>query len=621
VSEAVSYSHVSLTDVAIDIRRSGKTWFSKDSRVDRIDETSAETHQQRYECQSSKGERDQVGVSCDEKVEAMTEDEKEIDPEYYLVGMERCLQAMSSYSLRSIFSDFHSRKTFANQPVSGRWLESKIFSLCLFKILSRPVREICLSVSLLTRHTSVLSSLPPERERDSMSNAVFPIGAEAANPPADAPLPSGKIKSRSKRSFRRNVFDIMDSAPVQIFLGLLLMMSLFISDSWILANAHSSSDDVLYIILIIIFVIFCFETTILCYCQDGYPLGFFFWMDTLGTLSIILDIGWIADTFMPEGGATSKGSLLRAARAAKLGARYGRLMRLTKFFRFFKFLPCFDSQEDAEPEPTMSAVRKVSAELSAVLSRRVAALVMIVVIVVPFLSFDVTDQSPKAWCTNFVFAAKNNGTTSEELDTMIAKMKRFYHTESLTPMKLVVESPHFSTYRGVYDIGYYVRRDNRVYEEMTFWATDDNTSALTKYHVKLWMNNTVINQWNAFFGIMLIVLVIVVLVGFSASFQSSVDLLVVVPLEKMMNTLRNSATAMLKSMKAMSAEDEEKQRRLQASGEDSDDLDGELETAVLEKMVEKRESLLPSFLSFFLTSLSLSLHLSVCLSVCLSVSL
>eukprot|EP00604_Paraphysomonas_vestita_P000348 CAMPEP_0174826102 /NCGR_PEP_ID=MMETSP1107-20130205/43507_1 /TAXON_ID=36770 /ORGANISM="Paraphysomonas vestita, Strain GFlagA" /LENGTH=113 /DNA_ID=CAMNT_0016058543 /DNA_START=1309 /DNA_END=1647 /DNA_ORIENTATION=+ len=40
-------------------------------------------------------------------------------------------------------------------------------------------------------------------------------------------------------------------------------------------------------------------------------------------------------------------------------------------------------------------------------------------------------------------------------------------------------------------------------------------------------------------------------------------------------------------MKAMSKEDEETNRRIQESGENSDDLDGELETAVLEKMVEK----------------------------------
>jgi hypothetical protein len=419
-----------------------------------------------------------------------------------------------------------------------------------------------------------------------MSNAVFPIGAEAANPP-DVPCQSGKIKTRSRKSIKRQMFDFMDSPGVQVFLGVLLLMSLFISDSWVLANAHTTDDDVLYTILCIIFGIFVLETTVLSYCQDGYLLGFFFWMDTLGTLSIILDIGWIADTFMPSSGATSKGSLLRAARAAKLGARYGRLMRLTKFLKFFKFLPCFNSGADAEPEPTMSAVRKVSAELSSVLSRRVAALVMLIVIVVPFLSYSVEDQSAKAWCTNYRLVAMNNASTTDDLDAMTRKMKRFYHEEALTPMKLLVESPYLPRTLEYYDIGYYVRSDNRLLVEQQFI---DNG---IKYKVMLWMNNTVIAQWNAFFGIMLIILVIVVLVGFSASFQSSVDLLVVVPLEKMMNTLRKSATAMLKSMKAMSAEDEEKQRKLQESGEDSDDLDGELETAVLEKMVEKCESSSP----------------------------
>lgn len=416
-----------------------------------------------------------------------------------------------------------------------------------------------------------------------MSNAVFPVnGPEATNSP-DVPPQGGKVKTRSKKPLKKLVFEFMDGAAAQIFLGVLLLISLFISDSWVLANAHSEDDPVLFIILIIIFAIFCLETAILSYCSDGYPLSFFFWMDTLGTLSIILDIGWIADTFMPTNGTTSKGSLLRAARAAKLGARYGRLMRLTKFLKFFKFLPCFKQDAGEEPEPTMSAVRKVSAELSSVLSRRVAALVMVIVIVVPFLSFSIVDNSPKAWCTNFRLVAQDNTTTSDDLDRMIRKMKRFYHTESLTPMKLLVQSPYFTQIQEEYDLGYYIRRDNRLLEEQFFYANN------VKYKIRIWMNNTVINQWNAFFGIMLIVLVIVVLVGFSASFQSSVDLLVVVPLEKMMNTLRKSATAMLKSMKAMSQEDEEKQKKLQESGEDSDDLDGELETAVLEKMVEKCE--------------------------------
>jgi len=409
-----------------------------------------------------------------------------------------------------------------------------------------------------------------------MSNAIFPVGSEASVP--DVPAQSGKIKTRSRKSFKKRLWEFMDSGPVQIIMGVILLVSLFLPDSWILANTHMIHDKILFGILSAILGIFCCETAILSYCQDEYFLSFFFWMDTIGTISIILDIGWIADTFMPDSGIATKGSLLRAARAAKLGARYGRILRLLKFF---KFLPCFQQETDAEPEPTMSAVRKVSAELSAVLSRRVAALVMLLVIVVPFLSYDVQDYSAQAWCINYRLTATDNSTTLSDIMVMEKKMKRFYHTKEMTALKLVVESPFFSTYKQDYDAGYYVRPDNKVMEIEPYHYNGQ------KYTIKLFMNNTVINQWNSFYGIMLIVLVVVVLVGFSASFQSAVDILVVVPLEKMMNTLRKSATAMLKSMKAMSKEDEETNRRIQESGENSDDLDGELETAVLEKMVEK----------------------------------
>ena len=384
---------------------------------------------------------------------------------------------------------------------------------------------------------------------------------------------------RSRRSLRKQIFTVMDSVPMQLFLAILLLMSLFLPDIWTLSNAPTNSDDALFSILLAVFILFVFETVILSFVQDDYFLGFFFWMDTLGTLSIILDIGWIADEFMPDDStAAQKGSLLRAARAAKLGARYGRLMRLMKVMRFFKFLPCFSGdEEEQEPEPTMSAVRKVSNELSNVLSRRVAGLVMLIVIVVPFLNYTDKDRSIDAWLTNFRMTAARENTTLDEINGMARKFRRFYTYKDRTPMKLRVESPYFETYNERYDQGYRIRTDNILkYED--FFIDDDNN----KYWIKILSNQTVIRQWDSFYGIMLIILVILVLVGFSASFQGAVDVLVVVPLEKMMNTLRRSATAMLKSMQAMDKEDEE--NNLLGSGSE---LDEELETAVLEKMVEK----------------------------------
>lgn len=248
-------------------------------------------------------------------------------------------------------------------------------------------------------------------------------------------------------------------------------------------------------------------------------------------------------------------------------------MRLLKLIRFFRFLPCFSSEgEDEEAEPTMSAVRKVSAELSAVLSRRVAALVMIVVLIVPFLDYPTVNESVDAWVTNFKITAKNETATYYDLQHVAYKFRRFYENDDLSPISVLIESPYAATFSDRYPQAYQVRDDNMVDYKSNFYVEN------IKYKVRVQMNRTIIQQWDAFYGIILIILVIVVLVGFSASFNNSVDVLVVVPLEKMMNTLRKSATAMLRSMQAMDKEDELAE---ELGGEE------ELETAVLEKMVEK----------------------------------
>jgi hypothetical protein len=156
----------------------------------------------------------------------------------------------------------------------------------------------------------------------------------------------------------------MDSAQMQLFLAACLMLSLFMADAWVLGNEPDENDDILYSILMIIFVIFSFESIILSIVQEGYFLGFFFWMDVLGTFSILLDIGWIADSIVGGGQTAANGSILRATRAAKLGARYGRLMRILKLIKFFQYIPCLNKQGEQEAEPTMTAVRKVSNALS-----------------------------------------------------------------------------------------------------------------------------------------------------------------------------------------------------------------------------------------------------------------
>jgi hypothetical protein len=384
----------------------------------------------------------------------------------------------------------------------------------------------------------------------------------------------------SRPKWKKQWAKTLDGDYPQTFLSALLIISLFIAESWTLGNAPDSSNNALYAILLAIFIIFCLEIVALCFLQVGYFLSFFFWMDFIGTISIILDIGWISDYFLPNGALSGQGSVIRATRAAKLGARYGRLLRLMRMMKMSVLLPCLRSAEETEYEPTMSAIKRVSEQLAAMLSQRTAALTMLLVIVVPFLSYSVTDESPTSWLTNIKVTAKNESVTSYDLDNLIRKCRNYYEPKDRQLLYLRIESPYvpvaeetFHT-RDVlrqsnifeYASYYYVSTDtllasgNALAEQYAVDGTGNSDSTerpgCIRFSVNLHLDDTVVQQQTAMFGILIIVLVIVVLVGFTASYTSSVKNLVVQPMERMMQTLRSSALLMINAMKQLEKADE-----------------------------------------------------------------
>lgn len=349
------------------------------------------------------------------------------------------------------------------------------------------------------------------------------------------------------------------------------------------------------------------------------------------------------------GAIGSQGSIIRATRAAKLGARYGRLTRLLRFIRFLRFIPCLSFLGgDDDFEPTMSAIKKVSNELSSVISLRVAALVMIIVIIVPFLNYTVTEYSPNAWITNMKLAAKNESVTEYEIENLIRKCNNFYKPKPSRLFSVEVESPFLSgPIHKKYRTRDVLRESNLVRFESAYLVANDTlaqstnpnavkhllsssaSSSYAKFEVKILVDYTTRNQFSSLYGILIIILVIVVLFSFTASFNAVVNQLVVKPLEKMMGTLRNSAMVMLKSLRPLEQAAEEKEgegkqkkkcKQTNRSSKNNaiiavavedvgklDDLDDELvsdeesdcssnytdeelETEMLEKMVEKRKS-------------------------------
>ena len=95
-----------------------------------------------------------------------------------------------------------------------------------------------------------------------------------------------------------------------------------------MANGSEDSDVIIDGLMFFIFVSFTIECVILTLTHDSYFNGFFFYMDVIGTLSMILDISWMSKGLGLQGGGDAQ--LLRAARSAKIGAKSSRLAKLTK---------------------------------------------------------------------------------------------------------------------------------------------------------------------------------------------------------------------------------------------------------------------------------------------------
>lgn len=428
---------------------------------------------------------------------------------------------------------------------------------------------------------------------------------------------SSKEYSNRLQKFRKELKRFLNTNYVQVVMAILLLVSLFLPDSWILGNAPEYTDDVMSSIMLIIFVLFMVEIACLWYAQDGYAYSVGFWLDFVGNLSLLIDISWIADSFIPNSTQANDVSVIRAVRAARLGARYGRLLRLIRILRVVKQLNVC-GRESNDYEPTMSAIKKVSEDLSMVLSLRVAILVVVLIIIVPFLNYTPNDYSYNVWVINFRLAAKNPNITYAEVEHLAWKCAHFYSSQDSRLHSIFVESPYLpSSYSASYKTRDLLRDDNiysyesQVYIKNSTLAQSTNPNAAqyllpanqvgrdarygsTEFFVTLKFDETVPAEYNALYNILTIVLVIIVLFVFTESFNDAISKLVVRPLEKMLTTLRNSAMMMLKTLKSLeTAKEDEEEKKGESKGgehegeEEDEEEDEELETAMLEKIVEK----------------------------------
>lgn len=177
-----------------------------------------------------------------------------------------------------------------------------------------------------------------------------------------------------------------------------LFLALFLSDLFIMCGVET--DFALDLILTMVLLIFAFEFIGLTLTDPSYVFSFFFWMDLLGTASMIFDVTFLLARSATEpekymgSGAEENIIVVRAARATKLGARAGRLARVMKLLRHLPFI------RGDEQDSDVKMASRISNQLTNVLSTRVAFLTICIVVVLPIFgmfTYPEVDDSMATW--------------------------------------------------------------------------------------------------------------------------------------------------------------------------------------------------------------------------------
>eukprot|EP00928_Gymnodinium_smaydae_P010946 TRINITY_DN14117_c0_g1_i1.p1 TRINITY_DN14117_c0_g1~~TRINITY_DN14117_c0_g1_i1.p1 ORF type:complete len:1017 (-),score=251.02 TRINITY_DN14117_c0_g1_i1:41-3091(-) len=219
---------------------------------------------------------------------------------------------------------------------------------------------------------------------------------------------------------------VMKNRPYQVLMLIALLVALFLPDLWVIIDRPSNSD--LDVILTVVMLLFVVELTVQSIGLSRTYLGsFFFWMDLLGTASVLLDVSYLPLMQSSQGKSGSSIVILRAARVAKLAARAGRFSKIVKLLRF---LPGMRA-------PVGESMAKViSNRLVTALSMRVSCLIIVMVIALPmftFSTFPEQDWSMQSWLE---ILEKELVKSPESFKAQFAQFSAAYREKSYFPFRL-----------------------------------------------------------------------------------------------------------------------------------------------------------------------------------------
>uniref|UniRef100_A0A7S3D7F0 Guanylate cyclase domain-containing protein n=1 Tax=Palpitomonas bilix TaxID=652834 RepID=A0A7S3D7F0_9EUKA len=426
---------------------------------------------------------------------------------------------------------------------------------------------------------------------------------------------AASLKSQVKdRTFKDKFTAVVDGRIVTLIMLLATFYALFFDDIRILA-VTSEGDSAVSVVTFVVFCLFLIELVLFSILKkDAYLGKFFFWLDLVATISLVLDVDFIMGPIEDaiygtddSGSAVSSNIqeqtvITRASRAARAGTRAGRIVRMVRVIRMVRIFKLWtivkgnrenhdqvqaEEMADADPEYEPSNIYK---KLSDLTSRKIIIGVLIMLFVIPQLDYD----------TSLFVQPTSFGGPSIGLDTMEGYFD-LYQSGVMSQTSYLSESEkvlHFmmqesvSDYFGVQQIKLLKLVSNLTGIEQTFNTTmmmeaganlrvsgasytlnwtlshanltntlrDDEVTYVTSTtgNLAAAYNNLYSTKVKAIMGIVQTIFIIILLGGGAAFFSRDFNKLVIHPIERMVDmvkTLAKDPFMTLKTSQPKSGED------------------------------------------------------------------
>mmetsp|Transcript_45854 Transcript_45854/g.106584 ORF Transcript_45854/g.106584 Transcript_45854/m.106584 type:complete len:890 (+) Transcript_45854:131-2800(+) len=380
---------------------------------------------------------------------------------------------------------------------------------------------------------------------------------------------------RSPLAHKTRVF--LQRRDFALFMFIALSVALFMPDIWVIAGIDENT--ILDILLSVVMALFTLELLALSLSDPSYVFSFFFLMDAIGTLSMMVDISYMLGQSADEvvigtkndGSQTANLMFLRAARAAKVGARAGRLSRVVRFLRFLPFLAASSSTDE-------TSSRGISAKLANLLATRVALLTIILVMVIPLfeiLSFPQQDHSFQTWAERLHKDYVKNHSSS--ILTDLNEMSAFFSRHAYGPFMACIGETTDTDFVCTQDIAEIIASDG-------VWTPEETdppvrASILIHHHDNLVLgyNMHVPRQEESALAMASMCFIVFMMIFSGLALSSVVNELAVRPLERMLATVRVIATVIFKFSATLDS----------TADEDVVDVEHENEINLLERVVNK----------------------------------